>query len=553
MNREPNEYDRFESDLKHILQDHEVPFNPDDWALMEEQLRRKNGKFVPFLQKHKWLIVAGIALLFTTWQLKNRLDNYYEVANTMPTPQAMPSLEHVATPAAQQGTTTHNPENMASPNHEAMEANEQAMPNIAQPISLPTPQPAGNKPKQDNGNKVKQDNMPTALHSPKLPTSGKQKANNRINAPANELQKNNSQHAKTLVLNNDAVIAVNPKQMVSSEFIAHKSKTIQGNITTPPINNATNDKLLSDNAPVKQAEVIAAPQEQANAKTQSHENAIDPSHEISKNQLATETPSETNATLPSNKLPDMAAPTDNKLPENEEITTTTAKKTTAIKKPKKRFTAFYATPTASIDGNFLNGRPLRLGYSTGLNLNYQFHRNFSIETGIAYSKKNYQMTTIFDNYQAIFPEQYRVETANLSFVEIPILLKFHLPTYTDECLPYIGIGNSILMPIKKQYNYSQIIPVPSMEFAANAADSIYYNAPMPNSNDNDLSTLWKNIHLKAGASFKLSKKLRLNIESQFKASLDVIQLGAGNPVIQKQEEKYNLFSFGIQGGLSYKF
>jgi hypothetical protein len=553
MNREPNEYDRFESDLQHILQDHEVPFNPDDWALMEEQLRRKNGKFVPFLQKHKWLIVAGIALLFTTWQLKNRLDNYYEVAKTMPTPQALPNLEHVAPPAAQQGTTTHNPENIASPNHEAMEANEQAMPNIAQPISLPT--------QQTNSNKAKQDNMPTALHNPKLSTSGKQRANSHINAPVSELQTPNSQYTKTLVLNNDAAIAVNPKQMVSSEFIAHKSKAIQGNITTPPINNATNDKLLSDNAPMKQAEAVAVPQEQVNAKTQSHENAIDPSHEISKNELATETPSETNAALPSNKLPDMAAPTDNKLPENEEITATTAKKTTAekttakkttaIKKPKKRFTAFYATPTASIDGNFLNGRPLRLGYSAGLNLNYQFHRNFSIETGIAYSKKNYQMTAIFDNYQAVFPEQYRVETANLSFVEIPILLKFHLPTYTDECLPYIGIGNSILMPIKKQYNYSQIIPVPSMEVAS-MPDSIYYNAPMPDSNDNDLSTLWKNIHLQAGASFKLSKKLRLNIESQFKASLDVIQLGS-NPVIQKHEEKYNLFSFGIQGGLSYKF
>lgn len=547
MNQQPNEYDRFESDLHHILQDHEVPFNPDDWTLMEEQLRRKNGGVAFFLQKHKWLIVAGFALLIAAWQLKNRLNtpDISFVKQQQTAPAVLPT--HLQNDSDSNPIAPANVVN--KPKHDP---------------TLPASEPIKTSTEQPNNANVEQNNMPTALNDNEATNSsfktdkklwGKAKqhsANNKAMPNNDNAIKANSQAQKSLNLHDD-IVKTDPKpSMVSNEYIAHKSRTINANSNQQVSAKDKTGGFLTPNAGILNN---ATPPNPDKALLQTTNNAIsskdmdNEGNKANQKTLATEI---NTTTTEAPKTNDAKNEMELSPPETKEIAeTTTPTKKIATKKPKKKFTAFYAMPTASIDGNFINGRPLRLGHSAGLTLNYQFHRLFSVEAGVSYTQKNYQATTFLDNSQPTYPEQYRLETAKMSFIEVPLIFKFHLPAYTDECLPYIGIGNSILMPIEKQYTYSLIDP-PAI-FIEGISDSTYLNAAMPQGTDNNRATIWKNINLKAGASFKLSKKLRLNIESQFKSSLDAIAFGATNPVIEKSGEKYNLYSFGIQGGLSYRF
>lgn len=518
MNFPDNEYNRFDSDLRHTLNDYEVPFDPNDWALMEEQLRRKNGGIVPFLNRYKWIMATALVLLLATWQLKNRLS--------APEPNITFTQQQTPPPPA---------------------------PSVVNSTTLPTPNEASNNkalPNAHIGKDPAQFAMPTSLRqSTSKKANGLATTRKKVaNPPTDKATYMMATAAPDALLsaNNSITQGSDITNMATSVIAStHRSTSIKEQNNNDLSNNSTITNTLpaptataTSPAPADNAvktDLPAAIAENNPPKTAKFDGASP--------LIETATPNNTSA----NSSKEEVATNDKTTTAIEPSTT---KKYPAIKKPKKRVAAFYAMPTASVDGNFLNGRPLRLGTSAGIAFNYQFHRYFSIETGVSYTQKNFQMTTVLDKYQPVFPEQYRAEFSRMSFIEIPFVIKFHLPAYSDECLPYIGIGNSIFVPIEKRYTYSLIEPPATLIEGMNPA---YYNPEPPAEVDPDPEIIWRTIHLKAGAGFKLNKKLRLNIESQFKASLDALPLGENNPIIEKNGLKYNLYSFGIQTGLSYRF
>ena len=499
MNNPEKAYNRFESELRHALNDYEVPFNPDDWALMEEELRRKNGGAAAWFAQRKWWIAAtALALLLGTWQFANYWNSpsLSHNLNTLPTPTApsslpttkavVPAMGDVSTP-----DLSTRPKSAISP----------ALPAATAPVSkkrpsMPTAQaPAATTKQQDSTTTAT--NIGIAQLTT-IPASVAARPTNGIGLTANNVPTTNN---STNPLDDKGTAIATSIQADQAPPTIAIDQSVAATAQVPSATEATDTQQ-----PVFEGASLVA----------------DPA--------ATETATESEA--------------------ETKVEPKSTKKYPAIKKPKKRVSAFYAMPTASVDGNFLSGRPLRLGTTLGLSLNYQFSRHWSIETGVAYTQKNFQMTTAFDQYKPVFPEQYRAEFARMLFVEIPLVVKFHVPAYSDECLPYVGIGNSIFLPIEKHYTYSLIDPPPTVIEGMNPA---YYNPEPPAELDPEPEVLWRTIHLKAGASFKLNKKWRLNIESQFKASLDALHLGEDNPIIEKNSLRYTLYSFGLQTGLNYRF
>lgn len=501
MNNPDKAYNRFESELRHALNDYEVPFNPDDWALMEEELRRKNGGLAAWFARRKWWIAATtLALLLGTWQFANYWNS--------------PTLSHNL--------------NTASPAPTA-------------PNSLPTTKAAA--PAMGDVSTPDLSAKPKSAISPALPAATAPVSKKRPSMPTAQAPAATTDHQRTTT----TAASVDMAQLtaIPADLAAHPTNSI--GITA---NNARTTH--NSTYPLESKETAIA--------TTIQVGQVPP--EISTDQSAvitTQVPSAAEAADTQQPIFEGASlvaddPTTTETATESEAETKVEPKPTkkypAIKKPKKRVSAFYAMPTASVDGNFLSGRPLRLGTTLGLSLNYQFSRYWSIETGVAYTQKNFQMTTAFDQYKPVFPEQYRAEFARMLFVEIPLVVKFHVPAYSDECLPYVGIGNSILLPIEKRYTYSLIDPPPTVIEGMNPD---YYNPEPPAELDPEPEVLWRTIHLKAGASFRLNKKWRLNIESQFKASLDALHLGENNPIVEKNSLRYTLYSFGLQTGLNYRF
>lgn len=523
----PDSRNSFESDIRRILENHEAPFNPDDWALLEAKLNDQKKPAVPppLFNWRIGLIFAGVLFfsLFAGKTLYNRRANptniLTEMGNTKPISDNASILptSPANLSAAQSDNLAKDTPNLqttskiSESNPIATAANKQANPYLtasADKFALPK----------------------TSAHVSKTTQKNQAAADNSY-----------TNAATVSNLNSAAQITNVPKNAASNNLFSTTNNNGIGNKNTSYTGQSTNNKI-----PIS-PQSDQPPTEANTNQTETIHNNLPPDTTPDTNPATTKnTANEAVMAQKSNEAAQQNTPTETATPNPPTAPEASHAKPKAVKKPHKGFHAFYIGAFTSSDGNFVSGRPLRLGNTSGFNLNWQFHRNWSIESGVGYAFKNYQFSTLY-KMTPIYPQEYEKSQAHVEMVEIPIILKFHFG-HSNGASPYIGIGNSIFIPTKQHYDYVPLKEVPNLPLGADSANYITPVEDYPS-----LSTIWKAPNIRAGITFDLSRRMKLNIESQFKTTLDKYLLGHNLPTIQDAGRRYGLYSFGVQVGVSYKF
>jgi len=154
------------------------------------------------------------------------------------------------------------------------------------------------------------------------------------------------------------------------------------------------------------------------------------------------------------------------------------------------------------------------GYTTGLNLNYNFSRKFGLELGVQYSKKGYvtEKTVLTYGDQSLrrdFPSNYQLPTTskyNQDFYYINIPLRAILSLGKKKLLfvTSIGITTSILI---------KTISESTFEYEDGTSNTSTY------SDSHGLNRLNLIPSVSAGIAYQLNKKLKLNVEPTFRYSI----------------------------------
>ncbi len=171
------------------------------------------------------------------------------------------------------------------------------------------------------------------------------------------------------------------------------------------------------------------------------------------------------------------------------------------------------------------------GFNLGLLGGYQFNKNWSVYTGVIYTKKNYNL----DGKDYHPPVHYWTTYVDLQAVdgycrmwEVPLLARYTFDSKTNKHF-FISTGLSSYFMKKQQYNYSyKIINT------GNYANSAW-------TNDSSYNHIFSILHFSAGFEKQMGKHLNWQIEPYAKIPLGGV--GFGN---------IKLSSFGINFSIQYR-
>jgi Outer membrane protein beta-barrel domain len=210
-------------------------------------------------------------------------------------------------------------------------------------------------------------------------------------------------------------------------------------------------------------------------------------------------------------------------PEKKEITT-------AIKK-KKNEKAIVAGLTAGADLSTVRyTHSDEIGFNMGLMGGYQFNKNWSVYTGIIYTKKNYELNG--SDYHP--PKHYWTSYINLITVdgycrmwEVPLLARYTFNSKSNNKF-FISTGISSYFMKKQQYNYLY-----------KTSSGSYENKAW--SNDSSFNHIFSILHLSAGFEKHFGKHMNWQIEPY--AKIPLAGVGFGN---------IKLSSFGVNFSIQYR-
>ena len=171
------------------------------------------------------------------------------------------------------------------------------------------------------------------------------------------------------------------------------------------------------------------------------------------------------------------------------------------------------------------------GFNIGLLGGYQFNKNWSVYTGLIYTKKNYHLNGA--DYHP--PVHYWTSYVDLQSVEgycrmweVPLLARYTFNSKSDKHF-FVSTGLSSYFMKKQQYNYSyKIINTGAVGNSAWA-------------NDSSFNHIFSILHISAGFEKRLGKNLNWQIEPYAKIPLGGV--GFGN---------IKLSSFGINFSIQYR-
>jgi hypothetical protein len=209
-----------------------------------------------------------------------------------------------------------------------------------------------------------------------------------------------------------------------------------------------------------------------------------------------------------------------------------AKATGKKKKEQKNEKGFSAALTAGMDLSTVkythSDNP---GFNFGLLGGYRFSKNWSVYTGLIYTKKNYNLNGT--DYHP--PMHYWTTYVDLQTVEgycrmweVPLLARYTFNSKTDKRF-FVSTGVSSYFMKKQQYNYSyKVIGTGTL---ANSAWT----------NDSSFNHIFSILHISAGFEKRLGKNLSWQIEPY--AKIPLTGVGFGN---------IKLSSFGLNFSILYR-
>lgn len=221
--------------------------------------------------------------------------------------------------------------------------------------------------------------------------------------------------------------------------------------------------------------------------------------------------------------------------------------------------------------------------AAGLSVGWQFNNQWAVETGAFYGRKQFQADNTFDPLADIsdhltpHPElseptgQQQIDvveriTTELDLLEIPILAKYSLPE-KKGLQPYIAFGPSIYIPVKEKqiyhHNRKSIASYEGEGFLSEAlsldpvaTDAIGYDITASSQYTTESATkpvtnkVFSDIvNLRTGFKFKLNERLHVQAEGQWKTSLQKHRLAPESDSVLAKRKR--LSSLGFQIGVTY--
>lgn len=155
----------------------------------------------------------------------------------------------------------------------------------------------------------------------------------------------------------------------------------------------------------------------------------------------------------------------------------------------------------------------KAGYTLGLIAGYRINKNFSVETGFFWDKKNYYSTgEYFDKARTGIPDHVDIKylNGNCNMFEIPINVRYNFSSKRVGNF-YISTGISSYLMKKENYDYE-----------AEYYGSEYSEYKSYSNSTNNLFSVW---NISAGYEFKLNNSTGIRIEPYYKIPLKGLGIG----------------------------
>ncbi len=144
----------------------------------------------------------------------------------------------------------------------------------------------------------------------------------------------------------------------------------------------------------------------------------------------------------------------------------------------------------------------KFGYTSGINFLYQFNTRWSAETGIQYSNKGYQISSILTS-SIEYPEDRNLANILYSYNYIDIPFKANYSFINKRINLFVSIGAILNININSTIKYIPDIPTP--QFKTHTKDNNY-----PYNKINISPTIG------FGLNYKINDRMKLSIEPAFR-------------------------------------
>lgn len=215
----------------------------------------------------------------------------------------------------------------------------------------------------------------------------------------------------------------------------------------------------------------------------------------------------------------------------------------------------------------------QLGFSSGITIGRVFNKNWSLQTGVLYTRK------AFYSEQISTPRYLKGQAKSLvidyTFIEVPLSARYTFLPPNYEVRPYLEAGFSTYFPVKSHYIYT--LEPYSYDFGFSDRVSSEYGSVShqtsttnnvavvssedflntPDGNSTVVEPIWGIVNMQMGVSVKLRSRWTLDMAGLLKVSMAKVSIDAALNDFRLWGEdttnKKRLLSGGGQIGLSYKF
>lgn len=510
----PNNTD-FESKIRRSLSNHEVPYNPDDWGFMEAALDKH--------ERPKWFAICKGVLVAAFFV---GTSAYLATLLFMPSRQSSFSEQLAPLPST---TTTHAAQLLDRAPNTPSTSDVQSKTNASVTTNI---------------NQVTE----SSTTKPSVPTFDKKHTPNNWASKKASPVENTSQEPLLTSWNGPLGKRMGKEQTVhsqSSQTDVHYPNLLSNNSSnntkgaTPQTAVFAQMNIVDDEKSVASAsdKMPTAPTSLSNehlVDNASQTLALLPEHRVNLQ------PNVSALYSPETGLRNVLL---QKITRNLDKKHYIAKK--SIKKPIiPKFPPFAIGAFTSLDGNFIGSRPRQTGFTGGLSFEHRFRPTWSLQTGLAYTQKHFQARELGS---ADDSPDYRLDYAKVNALEIPLIVRFHfVGKHFKNYMPYVGMGNSIYVPLEQEHQYVQRGTTEPATLPATTETRVTSRA-------NTDRIIWGVFNMRAGINFKLSPEASFNVETHFKTSMSRHEIGIVTAPYYENTNLYRIYSYGAQMGLTINF
>ncbi|MBK6610905.1 MAG: outer membrane beta-barrel protein [Sphingobacteriales bacterium] len=429
----------FDNQLRQKLQRHEMPFNANDWDIMNAQL---NDSASPRVGAGGNWVKPIVVFIVGATLISGLFTGYYylsNLSNDKQTPSAIQSQSTISNPTDNTNAAVSNDKNS---NNTPVNINNnvgsqtQANNNNAEPLSDASASVGSNKGNTAN-NINNLNNNKNSLATAKKPIAVAFNNNNLINNISKRNNDNANANDKNVIIvgnENNSQLPVAAKTIVKDEIA----------LKTNPDENINNTEIKISNS--QDINKIAG---QTN---------IDANNSLPNSQTTTTPTATTINTLQNATEPKPVTSTFKSSANNKN-------KSKKIKKTPHSFNQqLWVGGYVAADGNTVGAiENPQAGFALGGSIDWRFAQQISLGMGLSVGQKRFSPS----DYILLPGNQTAKSIANFTLLETPVWLKYHFPDFKRPWYPFAAAGISVYWPLKERFVYSGLDDVAAFQIANN--------------------------------------------------------------------------------------